>query len=172
MKYFIFLILLSICFYLGYVTHNPERVHTHTETVVTDTLIVNHTDTIKIVSKGKSYVRIDTLVQIDTVFADTAYIVQFDTSTARLKVSGETAFRFGNRSTYKLNLWLYPDTVVYKVKFLQDSLKALLSLNNQVLLDSVVFIPRIERELEWYEKEWLWFGVGAFTTAGIVYLIK
>jgi hypothetical protein len=26
--------------------------------------------------------------------------------------------------------------------------------------------------LKWYEEKWLWFGAGAFTTAGIVYLIK
>jgi len=172
MKYFIFGMLTGLAFWLGWLSKKPEQITYHTHSVLNDTLVVNHVDTLRIYSKGKSSVKLDTITLKDTVVIDTSYTVSFDTTTARFGVSGTTLFRFGNKSTYKLNLWLYPDTVVYKIDFLRDSLKAMLSLNNKTLVDSSIYVPRIEREMEWYEKGWLWFGAGALSTAGMVYLIK
>jgi hypothetical protein len=163
---------LSIVFFLGYQTKKPEKITIHTESVVLDSVYITKYDTVRITSQGQSYVIVDTLILKDTVFVDTTYVVEFDTTTTKFSISGKTYFRFNDRSTYKLDIAQYPDTTAYKVVFLQDSLKAMLRLNNMVLVDSSIFVPRIEKELKWYEEKWLWFGAGALSTAGIVYLIK
>ena len=163
---------MSIVFFLGYQTKKPEKLIFNNTIIELDSVIITEYDTVRITSQGQSYVSVDTLILKDTVFIDTAYIVEFDTTTNRFAVSGKTFFRFGDRSTYKLDIAQYPDTTAYKVVFLQDSLKAMLRLNNKVLVDSSIFVPRIEKDLKWYEEKWLWFGAGAFTTAGIVYLVK
>ncbi len=168
----IFILAIGV-FYFG---TRPTKVVKPTETII-DTLIVTDTLIQVIEGQASSSVEYDTLIhyvdRTDTLFKiDTVYTVSFDSITPRFGIKGKTFWRKGDRSTYKLELTMFPDSIETKLEYLlPDTLRAYMSVNSEVYLDSsIVFTPYVEPE--WYETKTFWFGVGVTTTIGGLFLAK
>ena len=167
-KVLLFISLLAV----GYFAFKTPKIIVQPE-ILLDSIFVTKVDSFYIEGKAESKVEFDTILKIDTLLQiDTVYVVKIDTSSNKFKINGATYWRKQDRSTYKLNIWLYPDTIETRLEYLlPDSVRAYMSVNSKVYLDSSIIFKPIVKE-KWYENNYLWFGAGMISLGGIIYLVK